>query len=101
MKLEQLRNPTLDSLRASIQIQAGRVQVNPFTVRVGSRSCGVAGSHGIDQSLEYTLGLRVPRSDLGAGANQRSPGLSRAPGKRGSICRRPTRSGSTIKVGGP
>jgi hypothetical protein len=30
----------------------------------------VAGSNGIDQSLEYTLGLQVPRSMLGGGANQ-------------------------------
>jgi hypothetical protein len=35
----------------------------------------VAGSNGIDQSLKYTLGLQVPRSLLGGGANQAIAGL--------------------------
>jgi hypothetical protein len=83
LKLDRLRNPTLDSIRASVQIRAGRVHLNPFTVRAGPLSMGVAGSHGIDQSMQYTLNLRVPRSELGADANRVVASLISRAGKTG------------------
>jgi AsmA-like C-terminal region/AsmA family len=83
VKLEQLRSPTLDSLRASIQIRDGRVHVNPFDVRLGKSTMRVSGSHGIDQSLQYTLALRVPRSELGADANRAIASLVSRAGKTG------------------
>lgn len=83
VKINQLRSPTLDSLRASIEIHDGRMHVNPFNVRVGQSNLRVSGSHGIDQSLQYTLGLKVPRSELGADANRLIAGLVSRAGKTG------------------
>jgi F0F1-type ATP synthase membrane subunit b/b' len=100
VKIEQLRNPTLDSLRASIQIHAGRVQVNPFTVRVGRSAMQVSGSHGLDQTLQYTLGLRVARSDLGAAANQAIAGLVSRAGRTGINLQAADTVALDIKVGG-
>ena len=100
VKLEQLRNPTLDSLRASIQIKAGRVQVNPFTVRAGRSALQVAGSHGIDQTLQYTLGLRVARADLGAAANQAIASLIARAGRTGVNLQAADTVALAIKVGG-
>ena len=100
VKLEQLRNPTLDSLRASIQIQAGRVQVNPFTVRAGRSALQVAGSHGFDQTLQYTLGLRVARADLGAAANQAIASLIARAGRTGLNLQAADTVALAIKVGG-
>ena len=100
VKLEQLRNPTLDSLRASIRIQAGRVQVNPFTVRAGRSALQVAGSHGFDQTLQYTLGLRVARADLGAAANQAIGSLIARAGRTGLNLQAADTVALAIKVGG-
>jgi hypothetical protein len=100
VKIEQLRNPTLDSLRASIQIHAGRVQVNPFTVRVGRSAMQVSGSHGLDQTLQYTLGLRVARSDLGAAANQAIAGLVSRAGRTGIDLQAADTVALDINVGG-
>ena len=100
IKLEQLRNPTLDSLRASVQIKAGRVQVNPFTVRAGRSALQVAGSHGFDQSLQYTLGLRVARADLGAAANQAIASLISRAGRTGLNLQAADTVALGIKVGG-
>lgn len=83
LKIERLRNPTFDALRASIQVRDGRLYVNPFDVRVGQSNLRVSGSNGIDQTLQYTLGFRVPRSELGAGANQVIAGLASRAGKAG------------------
>ena len=100
IKLEQLRNPTLDSVRASIRIQAGRVQLNPFTVRAGRSALQVAGSHGFDQSLQYTLGLRVARADLGAAANQAIASLISRAGRTGLNLQAADTVALGIKVGG-
>jgi hypothetical protein len=74
-KLQFLKDPTLQPLKASFLIQNGRLVVKPFDVKAGGITMNVAGSNGFDQSLLYTLGLRVPRSLLGGGANDAIAGL--------------------------
>ena len=75
-KLDILNNPTLQALRAAFTIDHGRLTVQPFDVKVAGITANIAGSNGLDQSLQYTLGLRVPRSLLGGAANQALAGLS-------------------------
>jgi hypothetical protein len=43
----------------------------------------VSGSNGLDQSLQYTLDLKVPRSLMGGAANQALAGLVSQAGKAG------------------
>lgn len=83
LKIEELANPALQAIRASFQVRDGRVHVNPFDVGLGPASMRVSGSHGIDQSLQYTLGLRVPRSLLGADANRAIAGIVSRAGRTG------------------
>ena len=75
-KLDVLNNPTLEALRAAFTIDSGRLTVRPFDVKVAGITANVAGSNGLDQSLRYTLGLRVPRALLGGAANQALAGLA-------------------------
>lgn len=75
-KLDILNNPTLEALRAAFTIDNGRLTVQPFDVKLAGITANIAGSNGLDQSLHYTLGLRVPRSLLGGAANQALAGLS-------------------------
>ena len=74
-KLNFLNDPTLQALRSQFAIRDGRLHLQPFNVSVGGTTMSVAGSNGLDQSLEYNLGLRVPRSLMGADANQAISGL--------------------------
>jgi len=62
LQLQRLSNPTVDAVRSSIRIQDGRLFVEPFDVGVGGLAMTVSGSNGIDQSVDYTLGLNVPRA---------------------------------------
>jgi AsmA-like C-terminal region/AsmA family len=82
-KLQLLNNPTLDALRAAFQIHDGRLFVDPSTVKLGATTLTVSGSNGFDQSLQYNLGLKVPRSMLGGGANQAIGSLISKAGKAG------------------
>ncbi len=82
-KLQFLDNPGLEALRAAFQIREGRLFVQPFDVKLGGTTMTVSGSNGLDQSLQYTLGLRVPRSLMGGGANQAIAGLVSKAGAAG------------------
>lgn len=54
----------------SLGISDGRLHIRPFQVRTGGLGLTVAGSNGVDQSLDYQLTLKVPRALLGSGADQ-------------------------------
>ncbi len=69
-KLQILENPTMQAIRTAFQIEDGRLALPPFDVKVAGMTMTVAGSNGIDQSLDYTLKLQVPKSLLGGGASQ-------------------------------
>jgi hypothetical protein len=69
-KLAFLNNPTVETLKATFRIGNGRLSLQPFDVKLGGATMKVAGSNGLDQSLEYLLDLRVPRALAGGSANQ-------------------------------
>ena len=74
-RLQFLNDPTVESLEATFKIANGRLSVQPFDVKLGGATMRVAGSNGLDQSLEYHLDLRVPRALAGGAANQAIAGL--------------------------
>jgi hypothetical protein len=65
-KLQILKNPTMEAIRTAFQIQDGRLSVAQFPVKLGPVTMLVSGSNGIDQTMQYNLELKVPRSLLGA-----------------------------------
>ena len=82
-KLQFLDNPTMRNLSTAFQIRDGRLHVNPFAVNLGPTTMNVSGSNGLDQSLNYALRLRVPRSELGQAANSAVSGLISRAGTAG------------------
>ena len=43
--------------------------VNPFETKVGNATLLIGGDQGLDQTMNYTVGITIPRSELGAAAN--------------------------------
>jgi hypothetical protein len=82
-KLQLLDNPTMQTLKGNFQIREGRLFVQPFDVKIGGTTMSISGSNGLDQSLQYNLGLKVPRSMLGGAANEAIGGLLAQAGKAG------------------
>jgi hypothetical protein len=99
-KLQFLDNPTLQALKAAFQIKAGRLFVQPFDVKIGGTTMTVAGSNGLDQSLQYNLGLKVPRSMLGSAANGALSSLVSKAGGAGVNLSAAEQINLGIKVGG-
>jgi hypothetical protein len=74
-KLDFLNDPAIVGLKSQFEIRNGRLYTQPFSLPVAGTTMTVSGSNGLDQSLDYVIGLRVPRSMLGAEANQALAGL--------------------------
>lgn len=81
--VEELRDPMMRAIRAAFTIENGRLFVKPFDVNIGNVAMTVAGSNGMDQSLDYDLGLAVPTSLLGSSASQAIGKLAASAGRAG------------------
>ncbi len=68
LQLQRLASPTVNAVRSTIRIEDGRLHVEPFQVGIGGLAMTVSGSNGIDQSIDYQLGLDVPRAGFAEAA---------------------------------
>jgi hypothetical protein len=99
VSLPRLAQPTVDALRSTIRIEDGRLHVEPFQAAVAGLAMSVSGSNGIDQSLDYTLGLMLPRSGLGDAAAQVLQDLATRAGLPGAAAL-PDSVRVAVRVGG-
>ncbi|NQU41679.1 hypothetical protein HQ520_00225 [bacterium] len=83
LSLPQLAKPVFNAVRSSMEIRDGRLFVRPFQVKMGESGLAVAGSNGVDQSLDYQLTLTLPRALLGSGADQAVRSLIAKAGQAG------------------
>jgi hypothetical protein len=60
-KLDNTSEVTMKDVLMSATIKEGRLSVKPFDVKFGSYKTTVAGSTGIDGSLDYKLKMDVPQ----------------------------------------
>ncbi|MBT1685279.1 AsmA family protein [Dawidia soli] len=68
-KLNDTDQVTLKDVLMKASIKNGRLTVQPFDVKFGTYKTVVAGSTGLDGSLDYTLKMDVPAGKLGSQFN--------------------------------
>lgn len=68
-KLDNTSEVTMKDVLMSATIKEGRLSVKPFDVKFGNYKTTVAGSTGIDGSLDYKLKMDVPAGKLGTQFN--------------------------------
>lgn len=68
-KLDDTDEVTMKDVLMSTSIKNGRLSVKPFDVKFGSYKTTVAGSTGIDGSIDYNLKMDVPAGKLGSQFN--------------------------------
>jgi uncharacterized protein involved in outer membrane biogenesis len=68
-KLSNTDEVSLQDVLMSASIKDGRLSVKPFDVKFGTYKTTVAGSSGMDGSLDYTLKMDVPAGKLGSQFN--------------------------------
>ncbi len=83
-KLEQFRTLDLNRVMTVFEIIDGRVEVEPFDMKVQDLAMNIFGSHGLDNTMDYTMLIDIPREKLGGASdyvgglldNAKIPGLS-------------------------
>jgi hypothetical protein len=68
-KLDNTNEVTMKDVLMSASIKDGRLSVKPFDVKFGDYKTSIAGSGGIDGSLDYRLKMDVPAGKLGSQFN--------------------------------
>lgn len=69
LNVAQLKDISLRDIKTYFSFKDGRVVVNPFNIVTNGIRMQVAGSHGLDQSMDYNMQLALPRTMLGSQGN--------------------------------
>jgi hypothetical protein len=70
LNISELQAISVKDIKNYFEFANGKVLVKPFNVKVKDMDMEVGGMHGLDQSLDYVMNLKVPRAKLGEKANQ-------------------------------
>ncbi|MFM6948482.1 MAG: AsmA-like C-terminal region-containing protein [Aquirufa sp.] len=68
VKFQALKNLVLQPTKINYQISNGRLKVKPFQLKSNVGKIHVSGSNGLDQSLDYQLGVEIPNNLMSEGA---------------------------------
>ncbi len=69
LKTKAFDNMTLNNLGINFEIRDGRLLVDPFETKLGNSTLLIGGDQGLDQTMNYAVGITIPRSELGSSAN--------------------------------
>lgn len=70
LNIKEFEGISLRDVKNYIQFKNGKVLVKPFTVKAKEVDIEIGGMHGLDQSLDYIINLKLPRSIMGGKGNQ-------------------------------
>lgn len=69
LNVDQLKDIAVKDIKAYFSFKNGKVVVNPFHVKLKDIDMEVGGSHGFDQTMDYAMQIKLPRSMMGSQAN--------------------------------
>lgn len=69
LNVSALKDISIRDIKNYFAFQNGRMTVNPFRIKMNNFNMLVGGSHGFDQSMDYTMQLALPRALLGQQGN--------------------------------
>ncbi|WP_346319865.1 AsmA-like C-terminal region-containing protein [Chitinophaga sp. YIM B06452] len=69
LNVAALQDISVRDIKNYFAFQNGRMTVNPFRVKLPNMNMLIGGSHGFDQSMDYTMQLALPRALLGQKGN--------------------------------
>lgn len=76
LNIDRLKTISVRDIKNSIEFANGKVFVKPFTVKVDDIVMQIGGMHGFDQTLDYIIGMKLPRKYMGTSGNNLVNGLA-------------------------
>jgi hypothetical protein len=83
LQVNALKDISLKDLKAQFEFANGKVLMKPFSVKVKDIDMQIGGTHGLDQSMDYIIAMKIPRSYLGNAGNNIVNGLASEAAKKG------------------
>lgn len=100
LQIKELQSITLKDIKNTFEFDHGKVFIKPFTVKVQDIEMQIGGMHGIDQTIDYIIALKVPRKYIGKDANNLVNGLISQAVKKGIPLNNSEIINLNVKMGG-
>jgi hypothetical protein len=94
LNVDELKNVSIREVREQFEFSAGKVFVKPFKMKVKDIEMEIGGMHGFDQSMDYTIHLKIPRALIGNKGNQLVNDLAAKVASKGV----PVKVGETVNL---
>lgn len=75
LQVEELKEISIKDFKNYFEFSNGKVLVKPFPLKVKDIEMEIGGMHGLDQSLDYIIQMKLPRKYLGEKGNTLVNGL--------------------------
>ena len=95
LKIERLATQNIQDVRFTFEILNGRAYIQPFDVKIDQINTNIAGSTGLDQTLDYAMRMTIPTKMLQGGALDMVQGLI---GQAGALLGQEVSIGDKIDV---
>jgi hypothetical protein len=69
LDVSELKDISVKDIKSHFEFANGKVLVKPFAVKVKDIDMQIGGMHGLDQSIDYIIGMKLPRKYLGSNGN--------------------------------
>ncbi len=83
LNVNALKDISLKDVQAQFEFTNGKVLVKPFDLKVRDIVMQVGGTHGLDQTMDYIIAMKIPRSYLGTAGNNLVNNLASAASQKG------------------
>lgn len=70
LQVKALENISLKDIKNYFEFTNGKMLIKPFNVNLGNIGMEIGGLQGFDQSMDYVINMKLPRSLMGNSANQ-------------------------------
>lgn len=94
LHVAQLQNISMKDVKAFFEFSNGKMLIKPFTVKLNGIEMEIGGLQGFDESIDYAVNLKLPRSMMGAQGNQLVNNLASAVSSKGI----PVNVGETVNL---
>jgi hypothetical protein len=64
LKIKELKEQTIDNLRANFTFADGKIGIKPFTIKMGNIGTEISGTTSFEQDIDYTLQMNIPKEDI-------------------------------------
>jgi hypothetical protein len=83
LQVDALKDISLKDVKAQFEFANGKVLMKPFSLKVKDIDMQIGGTHGLDQTMDYIIAMKIPRSYLGNAGNNLVNGLAAEAVKKG------------------